>query len=81
MPDRQDRSMNRTVRALLGMWRMQHRMDLAMMLNAFSPSARPWFTKRTTSSGLKSPLGEERQSETNTQRTLQCIAMSHFFYL
>lgn len=45
------------------MWRMQHRMDLALILKALSPSLRPSLTSRTTSSGLTSPLGEEERSE------------------
>lgn len=43
--------------SLLGIWRMQHRMDLALILKALSPSLRPSFTRCTTSSGLRSPLG------------------------
>lgn len=45
--------------SLLGMWRMQHRMDLALILKALSPSLRPSLTSWTTSSGLTSPLSEE----------------------
>ena len=52
--------------ALLGMWRMQHRMDLAWTWKAFSPSLRPSFTKRTTSLGLTSPLEEPQQPDDNS---------------
>lgn len=43
--------------SLLGMWRMQHRMDLALIWKALSPSLRPLVTRRTTSSGHRLPLG------------------------
>lgn len=50
-----------TSSSLLGMWRMQHRMDLAFILKALSPSLRPSLTRWTTSSGLRSPLRKERK--------------------
>lgn len=55
-------------RSLLGMWRMQHRMDLALILKAFSPSLRPSLTSRTTSSGVRSPLGGRGAQRESRQR-------------
>lgn len=49
---------------------MQHRMDLALVLKACSPSLNPWFTRSTTSSGVMSPLGgrgEHRQGQSQEQ--------------
>lgn len=44
----------------LGWWRMQHRMDRTFTPKSRSPSCRPWFTRHTTSSGVRSPLCAEK---------------------
>lgn len=59
--------------SLLGLWRMQHRMDLALILKALSPSLRPSFTRCTTSSGVTSPLHEENTVKTRARNELNLI--------
>lgn len=44
----------------LGWWRMQHRMERTFTPKSRSPSCRPWHTRATTSSGVRSPLCGER---------------------
>lgn len=56
--------------SLLGMWRMQHRMDLALILKALSPSLRPSLTRCTTSSGLTSPLNGNTVTKTSNEPNL-----------